>query len=284
MTLKDILYIVFPALGNKAINNTLRKKIENNREIDEEKLQTPLSTAENPDAITVEKLKKQYDDALKTKDKFEDKAKTTIVCVTISVSLIMGASGMLNSVSSRFDSPLVQWVSYALFVYAVVSMITAAVLAIKVLVDENKIFVVSADCPIEDERDTYDKCIGQNVTQNYIRNNHIFTAYECIRNSLVSLFIIMAIAVIPIKPSSTNRGTATDSHRGFSYDESVIDMLSKYDVDMIKTIVEDALPEMQIKEGETYSIVNRKNSLFIRFQVINNNISIMGIEEISFEQ
>lgn len=284
MKLKDILYIVFPALSNKAINNTLRKKIENNREIDDEKLQTPLSTAENPDDITVEKLKKQYDDALKTKDKFEDKAKTTIVCVTISVSLIMGASGMLNSVESRFDCPPIQWLSYTVFVYAVVSMITAAVLAIKVLVDENKIFVVSADCKIEDERDTYDKCIGQNVTQNYIRNNYIFTAYECIRNSLVSLFIIMAIAVIPIKPSTTSRGTARDSHRGFSYDESVIDMLSKYDVDMIKTIVEDALPEMQIKEGEIYSIVNRKNSLFIRFQVINNNISIIEIEEISFEQ
>ena len=85
MTPKDILYIVIPVLENKTINNTLRKEIENNNEKDEEKLQTPLSTAENPDAITLEKLKKQYDDALKTKDKFEDKAKTTIVCVTISV-------------------------------------------------------------------------------------------------------------------------------------------------------------------------------------------------------
>ena len=284
MTIKGILYFVIPALGNKATINILRKKINNNGGIVKEKLQTPLSMAENPDVITNDNLKKQYDDVIKAKDNFEDKAKATIACVTISVSLIMGASGMLNTITSRFDYPLVHWWSYILFVYAVLSMITAAIMAIKVLADENKIYCFPADCPREKERETYDRCIGQNVTQNYIRNSYIFSAYECIRNALVCLFVIMAIAVMPMTSTTTSYKASVSSQRDYLYSEYAINALSKYDPNKIKTIVENVLPSMQIKVGETYSIVDHKNSLFIRLQVIENGFNILSIEEISFEQ
>ena len=198
----DIIYTLIPVLGNRKANNKLREKLKNNAEQGGERLQTPLSTSSNPDAITVEILKEQYADALKTKDKFEDKAKATIICVTISVSLILGASGLLTTVASRFDFPLVKWLSYMLFLYAVLSMIFAAIMDIKVLMDENIVYLFHSDCPEEKIRETYDICIGKNETQNIIRNNYVFTAYECIRNALICLFAIMAIAVIPVHGSS----------------------------------------------------------------------------------
>lgn len=286
MKLVDVLTPLVPVLGNFKANNKLRKKLNNNPGQGEESLQTPLSESSNPDAITVENLKEQYIDALKTKDKFEDKAKATIICVTISVSLIMGASGLLNTVASHFDFPLVKWLSYVLFLYAVLSMILAAIMDIKVLVDENTVFTVPADCPEEEIRETYDIYVGKNFTQNLIRNNYVFTAYECIRNALICLFVIMVIAVIPIHGS----GTVTASHsksysqKGYSYSETTINTLGQHNTTDIKDIIETALASMQTTDGEIYNIVDSLNGLFIKFQINGNDICVLSIEEISWER
>lgn len=282
----DVLTALFPVLGNLKANNKLRKRLKNYVEPGEERLQTPLSMSSNPDAITVESLKEQYADALKTKDKFEDKAKATIICVTISVSLIMGASGLLSSVASRFDFPLVKWLSYVLFLYAVLSMISAAIMDIKVLVNENTIFPFPADCPEEEIRETYDIYIGKNVTQNIIRNNYVFTAYECIRNALICLFAIMAIAVIPIHGSgiTTASHSKAYSQRGYSYSETIIDTLGQHGTTEIKEIIETALTSMQTTDGQIYSIVDSLNGLFIKFQINDSDIGVLSIEEISWER
>lgn len=280
----NILTALVPVLGNLNANNKLRKKLENNAEQGGERLQTPLSMSSNPDAITVNNLKERYADALKTKDKIEDKAKATIICVTISVSLILGASGLLSTVASRFDYPLVKWLSYVLFLYAVLSMIFATIMDIKVLVNENRVFLFPADCPEEEIRETYDIYIGKNETQNIIRNNYVFTAYACIRNALICLFVIMAIAVIPIHDC----GMTTVSHskaynqRGYSYSETTIDTLGQHGATEIRDIIETALTSMHTTDGQMYSIVDSLNGLFIKFKINDDDINVLSIEEISW--
>lgn len=285
MKLIHFLYAIFPILGNIETSKKLRKRIKNEGEQADEKLQTPLNTSSNPDAISDESLKEQYEDALRVKDKFEDKAKATIVCVTVSITLIMGASGLLTTLANRFEHPLILWIGYALFIYAVLSMIFAAIMDIKVIVDENVVYSFPVDCPKENTRETYDICVGQNVTQNYIRNSYVFSAYECIRNALICLFIIMVFAVIPI-----NTGTVrpyvpdTNSQRSFSYSESTLDKLGQYDMEEIRKIIETALPLMQTVDGQTYSIADNTNKLFIKFQLNGNDLNVLSIEEISWEQ
>lgn len=279
------LYAILPIFGNINTCKKLRKRLKNEGNQDDEKLQTPLNTSSNPDAISDESLKEQYADALKVKDKYEDKAKATIVCVTVSVTLIMGASGLLTTLANRFNHQWIRWIGFALFIYAVLSMIFAAIMDIKVIVDENVVYLFPADCSVEEIRETYDMCVGQNVTQNYIRNSYVFSAYECIRNALICLFIIMVLAVIPI-----NIGTARtydsniNTQKSFSYSESTLGILAQHDVKEIRDIIETALPLMQTVDGQTYSIVDNTNKVFIKFMLNGNDLSVLSIEEISWEQ
>lgn len=282
----DVLTTLVPVLGNLKANSKLRKMLNNNAEQGGERLQTPLRMSSNPDTITDENLKEQYVDALKTKDKFEDKAKATIICVTISVSLIMGASGLLNAVASQFDFPLVKWLSYVLFLYAVLSMIFAAIIDIKVLVNENIVFRFPADCPEKEIRKTYDILVGKNNTQNLIRNNYVFTAYECIRNALICLFVIMAIAVIPIHGTGITNASHSKEYRqrGYSYSETTIDALGQHGMTEIRDIIETALTSMQTTDGQIYYIIDSPNGLSIKFQINDNDISVLSIEEVSWER
>lgn len=283
MKIKKILYAVFPSYGNKKANEVLRKKLS--LQEDSVALETPLDRAEKPDTITAEQLKEQYNTALKQKDKFEDKAKATIICVTVSVSLMLGASGLLNTLSSRLALPIVQWGSYVLFLYAVLSMITAAVMDIKVLSSENTVFLVPLDTPVEDMRTAYNQYVCLNWAQNSIRNNYVYSAYECIRNALICLFIIMAVAVLPIqdssKPSSIHNASTI---RNYSYDESTIGALDKHDVQEIKNIIEMAASSMTISDGQVYCIVDNTNSLFIKFQANGDDFVILSIEDVSWKQ
>ena len=284
MKLKKFLYAIFPVFGNKSVNKKIRKKLKD--EEGQEELDTPLNMSSNPDAITNDHLKRQYEESLKVKDKYEDKAKATIVCVTVSVSLIMGASGLLTTLTSRFDNPLVRWASYVFFLYAVHSMIAAAIMDIKVLAEENRVYIIPLDTADEDLREAYDIYTGKNWAQNIIRNNYVFTAYECIRNALICLFIIMALAVIPFHDSETTNQSNKSSNiqRGYSYNETTLDSLGQHDATEIRDIIENALPAMQTVDGQTYSIVDNANALFIKFQLNGNDINVLSIEEISWEQ
>lgn len=280
---KDILYAIFPVFENKSINEKVRKKLKDEGQ---EGLEAPLNMSTHPDAISNDCLKSQYEESLRVKDKFEDKAKATIVCVTVSVSLIMGASGLLTTLTARFDYPFVRWASYILFMYAVLSMIAAAIMDIKVLAEENKVYTIPLDIADGDLREAYNIYTGKNWAQNIIRNNYVFTAYECIRNALICLFIIMVIAVVPVHDSATtNRSnTSVNTQRGYSYYETTLDSLGQHDATEIRDIIENALPAMQTEDGQTYSIVDNTNALFIKFQLNGNDINVLSIEEISWEQ
>ena len=283
MKREDILYAVFPSYGNKKANEILRKKLSS--QDNSVALETPLGNAKNPEAITEEQLKEQYDSSLKQKDKFEDKAKATILCVTVSVSLMLGASGLLNSISSRLAIPIIHWVSYGLFLYAVYSMITAAVMDIKVLSSENTIYLIPADTADEDKRTAYNQYVGMNWAQNSIRNNYVYSAYECIRNALICLFIIMAVAILPSQaPSKSGNSQSASAVRNYSYNESTIVALGKHNAQEIRNIVEAAAASMSINDGQVYCVVDNANSLFIKFQANGNDFVILSIEDVSWKK
>ena len=165
-------------------------------------------------------------------------------------------------------------------------MIVAGIMNIKVLVAENIVYTVPLDTSEENKRSAYNIYTGKNWAQNLIRNNYVFTAYECIRNALIGLFLIMAIAVMPISYLSKNNvySSKANNQRNYTYAEETIAKIDEYSTDRIKSIVEAALPLMQITEGQIYSIADSENSLFIRFQIRGDEISILTIDEINWKQ
>lgn len=67
-----------------------------------------------------------------------------------------------------------------------------------VVADEHKYFISSFLLDRTDLRNVYVKCISKNRMQNIIRNNGIYTSYECIRNAFVCLFFILSVIIFPM--------------------------------------------------------------------------------------
>jgi hypothetical protein len=278
---------VFPMMANRKANMILRKKMSPQNEAGEYIEPTGvLVYVENSDKLSSEILKEQYEYSFKTKDKLEDKAKTNIIGITISITLIIGASGMLSSISEKFQIPFIAWLSFLLFMVSVAYMLLAGLLVIRVLTNENEAYIVKLTSLANGEeilRDDYDKCIAQNQMKNTIRNNYVFTSYACIRNALVCLFVIFLFVTIPFKsPSEETSGVLSYSSQAYSFmfTSSAIDYITEYDV---RNVVESAVINVIEKSEQsthigTCGIIDVNSNLFIKYEVSENYIRILLIE------
>lgn len=89
-----IIDVLFPMYANYKTNKSLRQKLEANDV-------GILSYMENAEDISTESLKQEYQETLRIKDKLEDKAKTNVVGITITITLIMGASNVLSAITKE---------------------------------------------------------------------------------------------------------------------------------------------------------------------------------------
>jgi len=204
----EILDNIFPTIANHKANKVLCKKMHPLNDGGENTGPTGVQCyIDNADELSIETLKERYVDTFKTKDKLEDKAKTNVIGITISITLIMGASGTLSTLNRRFPSLVLSWITFALVVVTVVYMIIAGLLAIRMLIGENEIYIVELNSLASGGtalRDDYAKCIFMNQIKNTIRNNYIFTSYKCIKNSLIVLFVVFILMVIPVNALNAN--------------------------------------------------------------------------------
>lgn len=277
-----IIDVLFPMYANYKTNKSLRQKLEANDV-------GILSYMDNAEDISTESLKQEYQETLRIKDKLEDKAKTNVVGITITITLIMGASNVLSAITKKYPMPIFQWIGFVLFVSAVSYMITAGILAIKVLIDENRIYVVDIGTTVRADanvRVEYDRCITKNRTTNLIRNNTVFTSYECIRNSLVCLFVILLLSAAPITSGQDQSSieihmSSTIEPYNITYSSSAVTYLSnndiKGDVEEFVICAWDNLSKEQAPG--TVGVVDSKNCLFLKFSADEeNNITILSIE------
>lgn len=286
--MNSVLEAIFPMIANHIDNKKLREKLsedENNS-----KQCGLLCGIDNAEAIKTDILKQQYIDTFQNKDKLEDKAKTNIIGITISITLIMGASSVLKTISEKYPTLGLQWFSFALLSIAVIYMLAAGIIAIKVLIDENIIYTINLNSFAADEmvlRTDYDRCIWQNRMQNLIRNNSVYTSYECIRNALICLFLILVLSTIPIKTqmvsvndgSTANTGGAKQYH--FVFSSPAVAYLRTNNV---QSIVENAIiraienQKTVEKSDKTIGIIESNDGLFIKFSISEDTITILLIE------
>ena len=273
VTIRDA---AFPLYDNWKVNKKLREKLENEEGI--------LPYIENADRVTIEQLKERYEGTIQTKDKLEDKAKTNVAGITIAVTLIMGASGLLDTVIKKYPIPELQWTSFVLLLLSIAYLIIAGILSIMVLIAENVLYTVDLSCMADGGdrlKQAYDKRVGQNQNQNLIRNNYIYSSYECIRNALLCLFVIFLLSSVPIAPVTHEASLQiNDSPYSFVYSAETIPKLE--DGISQKAVEESILYAMEnyISEDtvDVIGIIDDKQNLFIEFSLDDETILVKMIE------
>ena len=165
-------------------------------------------------------------------------------------------------------------------------MLTAGILIIRLLTNENEIYMVTlSELALGGKilRDQYGKRISQNQNKNVIRNNYLFTSYECIRNSLVCLFVILILTTIPINLKSediSDNALYQSETYSILYTSSVVDYIQKHDAQSIveRSIFEAVERIEKNNNAQALGIIDEKNHLFIKFRVIDDSIEILLIE------
>lgn len=272
----NILKFIFPMIYNHKDNKSLRDKLKNN------KIDSLFNNIEEPEKVSIETLKDEYLDTLKMKDKLEDKAKTNVVGITIAITLIMGASSIITSIDQKFNNIIIQWVVFILFSVAVLYMLCAGIIAIKILVNENVIYKIDINSVTDETimRNEYDNCIVNNRAKNLIRNNSIYTSYECIRNAFVCLFLVLTLSIIPYTVNK-HQIDNVENHGLYYYtfSENAIEYLRNNDVKQyIKGTVEDEIRNNTVQENQAIGIVDKTRHLFIKFKVNGELINILLLE------
>lgn len=283
-----IIEIVFPMYTNHVVNIKVRSKINNFIEKQQHSSKNDLT-----ESVRAEVFKEQYLDTFKIKDKLEEKAKTNVIGVTIAITLIMGASGVVNTIYGKFSTPLIKWITFGLLSAAVIYMIAAGLLGIKVLITDNKMFFVNlqtfaaSDQALSEE---YNDCTYLNKNQNIMRNNSVFTSYECIRNSLFCLFLILMLVSIPIK---TPTNTETQGHTLFNssyrqyeffYSAAAVDFIKSNDIqDVVQnTIISNLnINKDKITPSTEIGIADYSNKIYIQYSYTYSKVNVLLIEPIS---
>lgn len=276
--MSKILSALFPFYENKKINNKLKKKLSNNE------YTSVLENVDNIESVNVEILKEKYEEAISIKEKLEDKAKLNIVGITIAITLIMGASGLLNSIYKKHNNIIIEWGTFILFSFCVIYMLIAGIMAIKVLIDENEIYMVQLKNivgTIENLKQDYDECISKNQIKNLIRNNSIYTSYECIRNALVCLFILLIFATIPFSIQTSKKTVSFQKENSLNvlYSSSTISDINEYDLEhRIEKVIMAAKNNNKLSDNKMLGMLSSDGKLFIKIKINDENITVLDVE------
>lgn len=260
-----VIEAILPSVANIQSNNKVKQKIKNEQNLDFPSKNVDLA------AVTINDLQQIYDFDKSIKDKLEDKAKTNIIGVTISVTLIMGAYSLIQNVISKHGYSFLFWIAFCLFILSVIYMLAAGISSIHVLTAENVFHIPEIGLTDDEKKKDYDKQIGFNRARNTIRNNYVFTSYECIRNSLVCLFAVMVIAIVPAYTKNVNQS----KQQGFfffseSAMESIANGINRQDIE--DTINQDRT------NGE-HTVINEDSRLFIKYSVDEDQVIVLLAEQ-----
>ena len=283
-----IIDLLFPMAANWEDNKKLRAKIKaQNDDCSSNPIESILSTVKKPDDLATDVFENLYNDTLKAKDKIEEKAKTNIIGVSISITLIMGASGMLSALNEKFQISWFAWVAFILMLAAVIYMLFAGILVIRLLTNENEVYTLDLNSFLPGSnslmRKEYDRCIILNRYKNIIRNNYLFTSYECIRNSFVCLFAILVMTTIPLPTPKGNQNIVyVSDHYSFRYSSSSVEYLKQNDVQkIVESYITSVVENKKSNAEQTFGVVEEDCNLFIKFDVTGSTINVLLLEPIS---
>ncbi|WP_152057494.1 hypothetical protein [Aliarcobacter butzleri] len=162
-----LLYFAFPIIElKKAEKKILKDDAENEIDIDYSK----------SDKSIIEKI---YNDTFEIKKLIDDKAKTGIIGVTITV-------GLISSISTNFEN--LSFVSILLYIIALVYSFISGYLSLALLSNKNIIFKLITDDAFLEENELKEAMIINtklNIKHNVNRQNYVYSSYRHLIYSLV---------------------------------------------------------------------------------------------------
>ncbi len=278
---------LFPFVENGSFNKKITNKIEKLLKDEKE-----LVHMEGYSNLKLDTLKDFYNDSFDIKNKLEDKAKLNIAGLTISISLILGLSTLIGKINESID---ILWIRFAVVLMSAIAllyMILAGILSIAVLIKHNDVYKVKPYDFTGDEeiqKRAYALNTELNVNKNIIRNNYIYTSYECIRNSFICLVIVFLVSILPMnafKDSNNSLDIAATINKNdrLIFSEDCIKSIAVNEVDDTKKKVQDIVERSKnyINEqeyGEKISISDEKQKMFIQLIKSKGGIIVTEVEE-----
>jgi len=200
---KFIVNLLLPLYTCVRAHYILSKKV---KDLDS---QTPIieymNKYENLTVVDLELLSKESHNRMKS---LEDKAKTNIPVISISVTLLLGFMAILYNYNIDSITPsFLKIVFYISSFLTIIYMLIAGWSSLYVIGVLNKRFLLSpSDYGLEDEEKKKAIAINEekNDLFNIIRNNYIYTSYKHIIYSLVILGLVYTIMIFSVEISSPN--------------------------------------------------------------------------------
>lgn len=270
--IQSIIGQVFPSISMCKANKQLKEKINCAES------QSNRAFMDNFDEIPIENFRQKYAETFEVKNKFEDKAKTNVIGITIAITVIMGASGLTGSLISKYSCVALHWVSFIILLFAVIYLLVSGIDAIKVLFDENAMSTVGLPDLTADDVDTkekYDNCTNRNINQNIIRNNIVYSSYICIRNALICMIVLFILVSIPLTTAnSKEKNIVVSSESPISYSSTIIipDEINVADIN--NCIIQDREDRDTIDDETIYSFININKHYYVQYKCLDSEIIV----------
>ena len=270
--IESVFEFIAPSIANWRDCKKIKSKIDSGAGCNPPSEKTALSV------WTLGELSSLYESERTKKAVFEDKAKINVIGITITVTLVMGAYTLIQNVENKYSFGTIYWIAFAVFVLSVIYMLAAGLHAIHVITSENIVHIPDKKETEEEKKKEYDIIIAMNRARDLIRNNYVFTSYECIRNSLFCLFIVMVIAIFPLsinKGGSNNMGNTISS--SFYYSTQAIQSINDgVDQGMVEEMINGRIAAGNDKG--MVSVIDDANHIFIKYSVDAGKVDVYLVE------
>lgn len=282
--MKLIINALFPLFELSRANKTLKKKIDNYKPTQENiKCYSAIRRREKNNYF--DNLDKKYKETFNTKNRLEDKAKTNVIGLTIAITLISGASGIITTINSKFPISFIQWISFFILLISVIYLIIAGIVAVKVLCDQNQMFFISADALTKKDLDgflEYNECTTKNEYFNIIRNNLIFSSYACIRNSLICMVAILVLCTIPLHTLVSDKidKVSISNDYKFVYSSEIVSKEENVDFSNIENLIVKDINNREDIQDEI-CFVSFDDKLVIKYFIEDGMVTVLTVDIIS---
>jgi hypothetical protein len=199
--LAEIFILLFPLLRLRKANKLVDAKI--NRLENGEKL---LSYMKGYESLAISEAEVFLTKTLEARKTLEEKAKTNVLGVTISVSLIIGLSQVFHN--NYPSNSLLRCITVLLAFYSLTSIILSTMLSLKILGKVNIVYdLFPTDKTLTSESEKLDAIAVTaelNMYYNVKRNSYLYSSYVLIIHFLISLSILFLLVVLPDNGGTNN--------------------------------------------------------------------------------
>lgn len=282
--MKLIINALFPFIELLRANKILKKKIDDYKPTRENiKCYSAIRRREKNNYF--DNLDKKYKETFNTKNRLEDKAKTNVIGLTIAITLISGASGIITTINSKFPISFVQWISFFILLISVIYLIIAGIFAVKVFCDQTQMFFISADALTKKDLDgflEYNECTIKNEYFNIIRNNLIFSSYACIRNSIICMVAILVLCTIPSHTFVSDKidNISISNDYKFVYSSEIVSKAENIDFSNIENLIVKDIHNREDIEDEI-CFVSLDDKLVIKYFIEDKKVTVLAVDIIT---